>query len=97
MDNKSTDNCSTVQAFLQNSILTLSQFRSVFFRFSLCSRDIQTSCICMHKGSVNTSFGAEDGLQLLKMVADVTRYEAPAFAKLPVLHVLAVLSKLFKE
>ena len=30
----------------------------------------------MHKGSVYASFGAEDGLQLLQMVAEGSRYES---------------------
>ena len=46
-----------------------------------CSRDIETCYFpCAHKGPVNAFFGAEDGLQLLHMVADGTK--APVFAKL---------------
>ena len=32
---------------------------------------------------MNTSFGAGDGLQKLQRVADDSRYESAAFAKLP--------------
>ena len=58
------------------------RFRHFLFCFILfCSCDIETCYFpCARKGPVNASFGAEDGVQLLHMVADGTK--APAFAKL---------------
>ena len=54
------------------------------------SRDIETCyivCIYGHEGTVNSSFGAEDGLQQLQTVVETQRKKAPAFAKLPELTV----------
>ena len=56
-----------------------SSFRSVFVLFSFPSACV-TSRLCKHKVSVNTSFGAEDSLQLLQMVAEGSRYESTSFA-----------------
>ena len=36
-----------------------------------------------HEGTVNSSFGGEDGLQQLQTVWMTRRKKAPAFAKLP--------------
>ena len=56
------------------------QFRSVFLPFRFHSvllvnqRDLRK-----HEVSVNTSFGSEDDLQLLQMVAEGSRYESASF------------------
>ena len=44
---------------------------SGFFPFRFFPRDIH-----LHEGSVNASFGAEDGLQQLQTVADDSSYES---------------------
>ena len=59
----------------------------VLQKCSACSRDIETCYILRvytgNEGTVNSSFGAEDGLQLLQTVVDDRRKKVPAFAKLP--------------
>ena len=78
-----------VQAFFTNGIFTPFQFCSVFvpsfsipFLFFFCSRDIKTCYFpCVHNGSVNASFGVENGLQLLHMVTDGSKYESASISE----------------
>ena len=58
------------------------QFRSVFlpFRFHSILLANQRDP-CKHEVSVNASFGSEDDLQLLQMVAEGSRYESASVAE----------------
>ena len=53
-------------------------FRSVLFRFHSVLLATQRYP-CKHEVSVNASFGSEDDLQLLRMVAEGSRYESASF------------------
>ena len=77
-----------VQAFFANGIFTLFQFCSVFvpsfsipFLFGFAHVTSRLAISRVHNGSVNASFGVENGLQLLHMVADGSRYESASISE----------------
>ena len=79
-----------VQAFFPNGILVPFQFYSVSvpsfsipFLFGFAHVTSIKTCYfpCVHNGSVNTSFGVENGLQLLHMVADGSKYESASISE----------------
>ena len=74
------DNGRMIIRWCERSCRTVFSHRLSSIPYSSC--DIETYCfLCMHNGSVNTSFGVEDGLQLLQMMAYGSWYESTSICK----------------
>ena len=81
---RSPNDRSTVRAFLRNGVLAPSSvpFCLLSVPFSFCFHSVLLANQrnpCKHEVSVNASFGSEDDLQLLQMVAEGSRYKSDSF------------------